>query len=46
MLFAVKNPHIYRTNTSGHGINTRQQNKLHVTSVRLLNADRCLLLNR
>ena len=35
MLFSVKNPHIYQTNTSGHGINTRQQNKLHVPSVRL-----------
>jgi hypothetical protein len=28
MLFAVKNTHIYQTNTSAHGMNTRQQNKL------------------
>jgi len=27
-LFAVKNPHIYQTNTSVHGMNTKQQNKL------------------
>ena len=25
MLFAVKNLHIYQTNSSGHGMNTRQQ---------------------
>jgi len=30
MLFAVKNPHIYRTNISVHGMNTRQQNKPHM----------------
>ena len=35
MLFAVKNPHIYQNNTSVHGKHTRQQNKLHITSVRL-----------
>ena len=34
MLFVVKNPKIYQTNTSVHGRNTRQQNKLHVPSVR------------
>jgi hypothetical protein len=36
MLFAVKNLNIYHTNSSDHGMNTRQQNKLHITSVRLL----------
>jgi len=30
ILFAVKNPHIYQTNTYVHGMNTRQQNKLHM----------------
>jgi len=30
MLFSVKNPHINQTNTSVHGMNTRQQNKLHM----------------
>jgi hypothetical protein len=34
MLFVVKNPKIYQTNTSVHGRNTRQQNKLYVPSVR------------
>ena len=34
MLFSVKNPHIYQSNTSVHGMNTRQQNKPRV-SVRL-----------
>jgi hypothetical protein len=34
MLFVVKNPKIYQTSTSVHGRNTRQQNKLHVPSVR------------
>jgi hypothetical protein len=34
MLFVVKSPNIYQTNTSVHGRNTRQQNKLHVPSVR------------
>jgi hypothetical protein len=34
MLFVVKNPKTYPTNTSVHGRNTRQQNKLHVPSVR------------
>jgi hypothetical protein len=34
MLFVVKNPKIYQTNTSVHGRNTRQQNELHVPSVR------------
>jgi hypothetical protein len=33
MLFAVKNPHIYQTYTPVHGMNTRQQNKLHVPSL-------------
>jgi len=35
MLFAVKNPHIYQTNTSAHGMISRQQNKLHMPLVRL-----------
>ena len=34
MLFSVKNPHIYQSNTSVRGMNTRQQNKLHITSVK------------
>jgi hypothetical protein len=34
MLFLVKNPKIYQNNTSVHGRNIRQQNKLHVLSVR------------
>jgi len=35
MLFAFKNLNIYQTNSSVHGMNRRQQNKLHITSVRL-----------
>ena len=35
MLFAVKNPHIYQTNSSVNGMNTRQQKKPHMFSVRL-----------
>jgi len=35
MLFAVKNLNIYQTNTSVHGRNARQQNELHIPSVRL-----------
>ena len=35
MLFAVKNLNIYQTKTSIHGMNTRQQNKLYIPSVRL-----------
>ena len=34
MLFALKNLNIYQTNTSVHGMNTRQQNKQHILSVR------------
>jgi hypothetical protein len=34
MLFVVKNPKIYQTNISVHGRNSRQQDKLHVPSVR------------
>jgi hypothetical protein len=34
MLFAVKNPHIYQTNASVHGMNRRQQNKPRVPLVR------------
>jgi hypothetical protein len=35
MLFAVKNHNIYQTNSSVRGMNTGQQNRLHITSVRL-----------
>jgi len=35
MLFAVKNINIYQTNSSFHDVNAMQQNKLHITSVRL-----------
>jgi len=35
MLFAVRNLNIYQTNSSVHDMNTRQQNKLHIPSVRL-----------
>jgi hypothetical protein len=34
MLFVIKNPKIYQTNTSVHARNTKQQNKLHAPSVR------------
>jgi hypothetical protein len=34
MLFVVKNPNIYQTNNSMHNLNTRQQDRLHVLSVR------------
>jgi hypothetical protein len=34
MLFSV-NLNIYQTNSSVHGMNTRQQNKLHIPSLRL-----------
>jgi len=40
MLFAVKNFNIYQTNPSVHGMNTRQQNKLHISSVRLSSMQR------
>ena len=30
MLFAVKSLNIYQSNTSVHGMNIRQQNKLHI----------------
>jgi hypothetical protein len=35
MLFVVKNPNIYQSNNSIHNLKTRQQDKLHVSSVRL-----------
>jgi len=35
VIFAVKSLNIYQTNISVHGVNTRQQNKLHIPSVRL-----------
>ena len=34
MLCSVKYPHIYQTYTSVRGMNTGQQNKLHITSVK------------
>jgi len=40
MLFSVKNPHIYKSNTSVRGMNTGQQNKLHAPSVRLCSMER------
>jgi len=40
MLFAVKNLNIYLPNSSVHGMNTRQQNKLHIPSVRLSSIQR------
>ena len=40
MLFAVKNLNIYPNNSSVHGMNTRQQNKLHITLVRLFSIQR------
>ena len=35
MLFAVQNINVYQNNSSVHGMNTMQQNKLHVPSIRL-----------
>jgi hypothetical protein len=43
MLFAVENLNIYQTNSSVHGVNTRQQNKLHILSVRLSATQKCPL---
>ena len=40
MLFAHKNLSFYQTNTSVHGMNTKQQNKLHIPSVRLFSIQR------
>jgi len=40
MLLPVKNLNIYQTNTSVHGMNTREQNKLHIPSVRLSSIQR------
>ena len=40
VLFAVKNFNIYQTNSSVHSMNTRQQNKLHIPSVRLSSIQR------
>ena len=34
MLLAVKNLNIHQTNSSVHGMNTRQQSKLYIPSVR------------
>jgi hypothetical protein len=35
MMFVVRNHYIYQTNNVIHNINTRQQEKIHVSSVRL-----------
>jgi len=44
ILFAVKNLNICQTTSSVHGMNTRQQNKLHIHSVRLSSMQRgCLI---
>ena len=40
MLSAVRNLNICQTNSSVHGMNTRQQNKLHIPSVRLSSIQR------
>jgi hypothetical protein len=40
MTFVVKNHNIYQTNNSIHNLNTRQQEKLHVSSVRLFSIQR------
>ena len=40
MLFAVKNLNMYQTTSSVHGLNTRQQNKLYIPSVRLSSIQR------
>jgi len=40
MLFDVKKLNIYQTNSSVHGVNRRQQNKLHIPSVRLTSIQR------
>jgi len=40
MLFTVKDLSIYPANASVHGMNTRQQNKLHIPSVRLSSVHR------
>ena len=40
MLLAVQYLNTYQTNSSVHGMNTRQQNKLHVPLVRLSSIQR------
>ena len=40
MLFAVKNFNVYQTNSSDHGVNTRQHNKLHIPLVSLSSIQR------
>jgi hypothetical protein len=40
MSFAIKNRNVYQTNSFVHGTNTRQQNKLHIPSVRLSSIQR------
>jgi len=44
MLFTIKNPNIYQTNTSLQGRNTRQLNTLLKSSVRLSSIQRGKLL--
>jgi hypothetical protein len=46
MLFAVKNLHIYQTNSSVHRMNISQQNKLRIPLIRLSSIERCLLFIR
>jgi len=40
MSFAIKNLTIYQPNTSVHGMNAKQQNKLHIPSARLFSIHR------
>ena len=40
MLFAVKNLNIHEINSSVHGMNTAQQNKLHIPSVSISSIQR------
>jgi len=40
MSFVVKNLNIYQPNTSVHGMNAKQQNKLHIPSARLFSIQR------
>jgi len=41
-LFAVKNLNIYQTNSSVHGMNTKQQNTLHIPLVKPTWIQRCV----
>jgi hypothetical protein len=42
LMFVIKNPKIYQMNTSVHGRNARQENKLHIPSVRSSTIQRCV----